>query len=115
MLPQLAYQIVSLTGAALVLAGFAGLQRGWLSREDRLFNALNFLGSALLAWIAIIDRRWGFILLEVIWALLSLPPLLRGRARVEVLKGAAGDPTTGSGARERGVRGGSVGGGAGEA
>jgi hypothetical protein len=84
-LPQLAYQIVSLTGAALVLLGFAGLQRGWLSREDRLFNALNFVGSALLAWIAIIDRRWGFILLEVIWALLSLPPLLRRRARVEAL------------------------------
>ena len=76
MLSQLGYQVVSLSGAALVLVGFAGLQRGWLSREDRAFNLLNFVGSVLLAWVAIADRRWGFIALEVIWALLSLPPLL---------------------------------------
>lgn len=78
MLSQLGYQVVSLTGAALVLVGFAGLQRGWLSREDRSFNLLNFVGSLLLGWIAVVDQRWGFIALEFIWALLSLPPLLRG-------------------------------------
>lgn len=77
MLSQLGYQVVSVAGAVLILAGYAALQRGMLGREDRLFNILNFVGSSLLAWIAIVDRRWGFILLEVIWALLSLPPLLR--------------------------------------
>lgn len=77
MLSQLGYQVVSLTGAVLVLIGYAALQRGMLHREDRWFNLLNFVGSALLAWIAILDRRWGFILLEVAWALLSVPPLLR--------------------------------------
>lgn len=77
MLSQLGYQVVSLSGAVLVLIGYAALQRGMLHREDRWFNLLNFVGSALLAWIAILDRRWGFILLEVAWALLSVPPLLR--------------------------------------
>ncbi|HEY7877042.1 MAG TPA: hypothetical protein VIC55_02385 [Gemmatimonadaceae bacterium] len=77
MLSQLGYQVVSVTGAVLVLIGYMCLQRGWLSREDRTFNLLNLVGSALLAWIAIADRRWGFILLEVAWALLSVPPLLR--------------------------------------
>lgn len=76
-LSQLAYQVVSLSGAVLVLIGYAALQRGWLQREDRWFNLLNFVGSALLAWIAILDRRWGFILLEVVWAVLSIPPLVR--------------------------------------
>ncbi|MGH7627552.1 MAG: CBU_0592 family membrane protein [Gemmatimonadaceae bacterium] len=79
MLSQLGYQIVSVTGAVLVLVGYAALQRGLLSREDRWFNALNLVGSALLAWIAIADKRWGFILLEVIWAVLSVPPLLHGK------------------------------------
>jgi hypothetical protein len=65
----------------MVLIGYATLQSGFLTREDRLFNWLNFVGSALLAWVAIVDRRWGFILLEVIWALLSIPPLVRGRRR----------------------------------
>jgi hypothetical protein len=70
-------QTVSLVGAALILAAYLALQRGWLPREDRRYNALNFVGSALLTWAAVGDRNWGFIVLEGSWALLSLPPLLR--------------------------------------
>lgn len=73
----LLYQVAAVIGALCVLAAYALLQAGKLDRESRAFNALNFVGSALLAWIAIVDRRWGFILLEVVWALLSLPGLLR--------------------------------------
>jgi len=71
------YQVAALTGAALVLIAFAALQLGKLGRADRSFNLLNFIGSALLAWVAIHDRRWGFIVLEVTWALLSLPRSIR--------------------------------------
>ena len=71
------YQIISLIGAALILVGYAGLQRGWLDRTDRSFNVLNFVGSALLTWVALIDHRLGFIVLEGAWALLSLPGMLR--------------------------------------
>ena len=71
------YQLVSMVGAAMILAAFYASQRGRLGREDRLYNALNFAGSALLTWIATVDRRWGFIVLEGSWALLSLWPLLR--------------------------------------
>jgi hypothetical protein len=74
-------QSVSLVGAALILAAYLALQRGWLPREDRRYNALNFFGSALLTWVAVGDRNWGFIVLEGSWALLSLPPLLRPPAR----------------------------------
>jgi hypothetical protein len=72
-------QLVSLVGAALVLAGYAGLQSGRLPREGTTFCLLNFFGSALLTWVAVADRRAGFILLEGLWALLSLVPLLRRR------------------------------------
>ena len=75
------FQLVSLAGALLVLAGYAALQTGRLSQQSRLFNLLNLVGSALLTWVAIVDRRSGFILLEGSWALLSLFPLLRSRAR----------------------------------
>jgi hypothetical protein len=74
------YQLVSLTGAALVLLGYVALQMGKLSRDDRWFNLLNFVGAGLLSWVAIVDRRWGFIVLEVLWALLSVPPLVRRQA-----------------------------------
>jgi hypothetical protein len=73
-------QLISLVGAAMVLLAYMGYQRGWMSREQRGYNLLNFVGSALLAWVAILDQRWGFIALEVIWALLSLPPLLKRQA-----------------------------------
>ena len=73
------YQLASVVGAVMILIAYAAYQRGRLSRDDVSYNLLNLLGSALLAWVAIVDRRWGFILLEVVWALLSVPPLLRTR------------------------------------
>ena len=70
-------QLVSLVGAVLILAAYAALQMGRLDQKSRTFNLMNFVGSALLTWVAIVDRRAGFILLEATWALLSLVPLLR--------------------------------------
>ena len=70
-------QLIAGVGAALVLAAYFALQRGWMNREDRSYNALNFVGASLLTWVAIADGRWGFIVLEGVWALLSLPGMLR--------------------------------------
>jgi hypothetical protein len=70
-------QLISLAGAAMILAGYLALQRGWLQRESRAFNTLNFVGSALLTYVAVLDLRIGFIILEAAWALLSLPGMLR--------------------------------------
>jgi uncharacterized membrane protein len=70
------YQLISVVGAVLILIAYAGNQRGRLDRRDRSYNVLNFVGSALLAWVAIVDRRVGFIALESAWALLSIPALL---------------------------------------
>ncbi len=78
------YQLVSLIGAALVLIAFARLQKGSLQREDLSFCLLNFFGSVLLTWVAVVDRRLGFIILEGSWALLSIWPILRrGRVRAD--------------------------------
>ena len=74
------YQLLSLVGAALILAGFALLQLERVRREDVSFSLMNFVGSSLLTVVAIQDRRLGFIILEGAWALLSLIPLFQ-RAR----------------------------------
>ena len=74
------YQLISLVGAAMVLFAYAANQRGRLSRADALYNVLNLVGSAMLTVGAGAVRRVGFILLEGLWALLSIPPLLSRRA-----------------------------------
>jgi hypothetical protein len=71
------HQLLSVVGAGLVLGAYLALQRGWLASVDRSYNALNFVGAALLTWVAIADRRVGFIVLEGAWALLSLPGAVR--------------------------------------
>lgn len=74
------HQAVSLIGAAMILGAYVALQTRRLDREDRLFNALNFFGSGLLTYSAVVDRNVGFIVLEASWALLSLPGMIRSRA-----------------------------------
>ena len=76
------FQAMSLLGAFMVLGAYVALQRGWLRGDDRLFNLLNFVGAGMLTWVAVEDRRIGFILLEGAWALLSLPGVVRGRRDV---------------------------------
>ena len=73
------HQLMSLVGAGMVLGAYIANQRGWLSPADRLYNVLNVVGSGLLAWIAIVDRRAGFIVLEVVWAFASIPGLVRAK------------------------------------
>jgi hypothetical protein len=74
---QLIDQLVSLVGAALILAAYVALQRNWLPRETRAYNALNLVGSGLLTYVAVKDGRIGFIILEGAWALLSVPGTFR--------------------------------------
>jgi hypothetical protein len=74
------YQLMSVTGAVLVLVAFGCLQTGKMDRRDRWFNILNFVGSVLLGLTAVHDRRWGFIGLEFIWAAFSVPPLFHKKS-----------------------------------
>ena len=70
---QLLDQLVSIVGAALILGAYVALQRDWLPRESRAYNALNFVGSAFLTYAAVRNWNLGFVILEGAWALLSLP------------------------------------------
>lgn len=71
------YQLISLSGAALILFAYVANQRGWIGPRHASYNLMNLTGSLLLLWVALVDWRWGFIVLEGVWALASIPPLVR--------------------------------------
>ncbi|MDX1567688.1 MAG: hypothetical protein R3223_07795 [Longimicrobiales bacterium] len=70
-------QLLSVVGAALILVAYAGNQRGWTGPDRPAYNLMNLVGALLLLWVALVDRRAGFILLESVWAAVTVPPLWR--------------------------------------
>jgi fluoride ion exporter CrcB/FEX len=75
-------QILSVTGAFLVLAAYALIQSGVWRELDGGYLALNIIGSLLLGIVAIAERQAGFILLEFAWAGIAMIGVVRSlRAR----------------------------------
>lgn len=70
-------QVVQVIGAMLILAGFAAAQAGRLRVDSLLYLVLNLIGSIVLAVLALHERQWGFLLLEAVWAAVSLWSLIR--------------------------------------
>ena len=73
----MSYQLVQIAGSLLILTAFAASQAGRLPIDSQLYLVLNFVGSAILAVLAWIDQQWGFLLLEGVWALVSLYSLVQ--------------------------------------
>lgn len=70
-------QVIQVAGALLILAGFAAAQFGWLAVSSRAYLVLNLVGSVILTYLAWHEELWGFLLLEVVWAAVSLWSLVR--------------------------------------
>ena len=75
-------QLVQVVGALLILTAYAAAQLGSVSTQSRAYLVLNLVGAAVLAVLAWNERQWGFLLLETVWAAVSLWGLVqlwRGR------------------------------------
>lgn len=65
-------QVISVLGALAILLAYAANQLRLLGPANLSYALLNFVGSVVLAIIAVIEVQWGFLLLEGVWALVSL-------------------------------------------
>jgi len=73
----LARQVASFLGALLILVAYTGHQLGWMDARKAGYNILNAVGSAILAYIAFHPFQIGFVVLEVVWTIISIYALLR--------------------------------------
>ena len=97
------FQLVSLLGAFLILVAYLAINRRWMNPHHRIYNLMNLVGGLLLLWVAIEDRRIGFMVLEAAWAIIAVPPLVRpaavaadgapAKASAEAPAAAANPPT----------------------
>jgi hypothetical protein len=74
-------QILQVIGAILILSGFTLAQAKRLDPNDYPYLVVNLAGSGILAVLALIERQWGFLLLEGVWALVSLVAIVRRATR----------------------------------
>lgn len=70
-------QAISVVGSLLILAAYAANQFRWVDSTRISYTLLNLVGSAVLTVIAIIESQWGFLLLEGVWAVVSLIALVQ--------------------------------------
>ena len=83
---------VQILGSLCVLVPFVLVQLGRLSSASRWHGWLNLIGSSILAAEAVLGRDWGFLLLEGVWALVSLRSVCKARpVRVTPVSAATGN------------------------
>lgn len=75
--PTLTVQILSTTGAMCCLIAYVGHQLHWIDSRKFLYNLLNVMGSGILGYVAFRPFQAGFVLMEGVWALVSLYALIK--------------------------------------
>ena len=70
-------QVVSIVGSMIILVAYIANQFGRIGPNDLSYVLPNFIGSVVLSVVAILDQLWGFLLLEGVWAVVSLWSLIK--------------------------------------
>jgi hypothetical protein len=64
-------QVVQIVGALAILAAFVAAQVGVFDVRSWSYLWLNFFGAFVLGIVAWHERQYGFLLLEIVWTIVS--------------------------------------------
>ena len=64
-------QVVQVVGALAILAAFVAAQLGVFDVRSRSYLWLNLAGAFVLGIVAWYERQYGFLLLEIVWTIVS--------------------------------------------
>ena len=70
-------QLLSFAGAVLILVAYVGHQMRWMRARGAAYNILNAVGSGILGYVALRPFQAGFVVLEFVWAGVSLYALTK--------------------------------------
>lgn len=68
---------IQVIGSLIVLVPFVLVQLRKLTPTHPAYLVANVIGSGVLAVEAVLGQQWGFLLLEGVWAVVSLVGLVR--------------------------------------
>lgn len=74
---------VQFIGAVAILAPFALLLLGRAGRRDWAYLLPNLAGGLLLTFDAWLERQWGFVLLQAVWAAVAAWGVVQKLDRVQ--------------------------------
>lgn len=63
--------ILEFIGAIVILVPFALLQSGRTSSHAAFYLWLNLIGSIVLTFVAWVEHQWGFVLIQIVWAVVA--------------------------------------------
>ena len=75
-------EVMQVVGAVFILIAFAAIQKGTLEPHALSYLVLNLVGGLVLGWVAVAEKDWGFLLIEIVWSVVSawgLLQVLRGK------------------------------------
>jgi hypothetical protein len=75
------YATIQILASLLILTAFVAALTGRLEQSGYTYLSLNLVGSSALAVEAAISAQWGFLLLEGVWAAVSLGSIARNLSR----------------------------------
>ncbi len=70
-------ELVQIVGAILILVAYAAGQFGLWNPLSYRYLLPNLVGAGILTVSAVIERQWGFVLLEATWTLVAFLGLVR--------------------------------------